>query len=618
MTDVEEAAPLAVGQRHSPAARDIPTALSSNQCIHELFEEQARRTPYASAIVSEAGTLTYKELDRRADLIAQELRGLGVRPEVLVGVHMEKSPEMVIGIIAILKAGGAYVPMDPQSPVDRLTDAPLRLILSKPHLVPRLASFECPVLLVDRGSYSTADQLIAETARLPIPDNLAYVIYTSGSTGQPKGVAVEHRSLVNSTMARHDWYHVPKAFLLLPAMAFDSAVAGIFGTLTRGGALHLPSPGTEAEVRAICDLIDRYEIDSTLTLPSLYELLLEASGPNSLRSLRTVTVAGERCPSSLVSKSRTILPAVELFNEYGPTEATVWSTVWRAPESDATELSSVPIGRPIAGVRVSVINPAGDLVEDGEAGELCIAGAGLARGYLGKPDLTATSFEADSTGPPGSRRYHTGDLVRRRSDGELEFLGRTDRQLKTRGYRVEPGEVENAITLYPGARQAAVVATAQRPDTTLTAFVIGEPIDPTALREFLLAKLPSYMVPADIRQVESFPVTPNGKVDLRALGELLLIGHGIEGENAPLSATERVAARVWCEVLGLPHVERTRSFFDLGSSLDAVRIAVRLSQMFGAEIPMLWVYEAATVEHLAEWLIGNVDTAEAIAERWFQ
>lgn len=590
----------------------------ANQCVHDLVASAAQHEPHAPAVVSPEVTLTYAELDQRANALADELQKRDVGPEVLVGVHLPKSPSMVVGILAILKAGGAYVPLDPASPIDRLSDVPVRLVLSQRTLAHRPAVSCASVLCLDEDWDLSTDQPEFTPARPANPENLAYVIYTSGSTGRPKGVAVTHRSLVGSTLARQAWYRPPQTFLLLSAMAFDSAVAGIFGTLTRGGALHLPAPGTESDLDMVGQLIQRGDIDTVLTLPSVYELLLDTAKPSELASLRTVTVAGERCPPGLPAKSRACLPTVDLLNEYGPTEATVWSTVWRAPEDDLSDLDTVPIGRSVDGIRVSVLDPAGAPVPDEIPGELCIGGAGLARGYYERPDLTAAAFEPDPTGPAGARRYRTGDLVRRRSDGELEFLGRMDRQVKVRGYRVEPDEIEDAMQRHPDVRQAAVVSPAGTGDTTLVAFVTGPSVDPADLRTFLSGTLPTYMVPSEIRTLDRMPLTRNGKVDLRALEALVPTPGELTGDEEPRGAIERTVAMVWCEILGIPHVGRTRSFLDIGGSLAVVRVALRLSQVFGAQVPLLWVYEAPTVEMLAEWLTSNISDVATTAEAYLR
>ncbi|WP_433235020.1 non-ribosomal peptide synthetase [Actinomadura nitritigenes] len=605
-------------ESHLPLHRTSSVSLADrfgtqpDPCIHDLFEEQVRRTPEAIAALWDGGELTYGELNRRADSLAFRLQQLGVKPEAHVGVRLDKSPELLVAILGVLKAGGAYVPIDPQAPPERLENAQLQLIASLPNSQPLPSTAACLVVHLDRMD-GPASVPSGKPAKLARPAHLAYIIYTSGSTGRPKGVAVEHRSLVASTLARRDRYPVPQIFLLLSAVAFDSAVAGIFGTLTRGGALCFPPPNTESDARAMCRLIARHGVDTTLTLPSFYELLIESSEPGQLASLRTVTVAGERCPATLPIKSRDRLPAVELFNEYGPTEATVWSTVWKADKNRPPTDGPVPIGRPVAGARISIVDSTGRSVSDGSPGELCLAGPTLARGYVGRPALTARAFEADPNGPPGSRRYRTGDRVRFRPDGELEFLGRLDRQLKIRGYRVEPAEIEDAILSLPGVRQAVVAPARRQAQTTLIAFILGD-ADADLVRDHLFEKLPSYLVPAEIAKVAEFPLTPNGKIDTDALTDARAREFSAAEADAPASALERTVTTAWCEILDLPRIPRTQSFFELGSSLEAIKVSLRLSEMFQTEIPMLWIYEAATVELLATWLLENVDGARRRAD----
>jgi acyl-coenzyme A synthetase/AMP-(fatty) acid ligase len=442
------------------------------------------------------------------------------------------------------------------------------------------------------------------------------VIYTSGSTGAPKGVAVEHHSLVSSTQARIAFYPAPRAFLLLSAVAFDSAMAGIFGTLTQGSALCLPPAGMETDPREIARLIAAHRIDALLALPSLYELLLEAAEGAQLASLRTVIVAGERCPPRLVTQSRARVPTAALVNEYGPTEATIWSTAWRAPPHPAAPpQSTVPIGRPIDGVRVWLRDGSGQQVAAGETGELCVSGAGVARGYLGRPDLTAAVFVADPAGPPGARLYRTGDLARQRADGELEFVGRMDRQLKIRGFRIEPAEIEEAILRLGGVRQAVVMESPRAPGAALAAFVTADGLTPAQVRQSLGDRLPAYMVPTEVCLLEALPLTLTGKVDHRMLASMLTQADGAAADP-PRSPTERVVAQLWREVLHRAPIGRSDNFLDLGQSLDAMRIALQLSQLFRVEVPLLWVYEAPTVEAIAQLLESMVANASTIAATW--
>jgi amino acid adenylation domain-containing protein len=577
--------------------------------IHELVLAQAVAAPDALAVVAPGATLTYEVLVRRAGALAGRLHAGGVGPEVLVGIRLAKTPELLVAVLAVLMAGGAYVPLDPVAPPGRVAGVPLHLVLTTADLLARDGDPGAPAWTLDRLAGGLA---LTGASPVPSPDNLAYVIYTSGSTGRPKGVAVTHRALVASTLAREDWYEPPQAFLFLPAVAFDSAVAAIFGTLTRGGALHLPAPGAEADGRALARIVAERRIDSLLALPSIYELLLDSAVPGQLDPLRSVTVAGERCPPGLPARSRQEVPGADFTNEYGPAEMAVWSTAWRAPRKGSLDLDTVPIGRPIGGVRADVLDPAGLPVPAGMPGELFLAGPTMARGYHEQPDLTEAAFQPDPAGPPGARRYRTGDLVRLRPDGELEFLGRADRrQVKIRGHRVEPGEVEEALCRHPGVRRAAVIAVPVAGGVSLAGFVTGPAADPAELREYLRRTLPEYLVPATIRRVESLPTTVNGKIDTDALAALPAAGTG----DQPRTDLERVVAEVWCATFQVTAVGREQEIFDLGGSLAVARIALQLSGVFDVQVPLLWVYESATVAGLARWLAEHSPGAAEIARR---
>ena len=448
------------------ATRSVEPA---DACIHRWFEVQASRTPDAAAVFWDGGELSYRDLNARANTLAHHLRSLGVGPEVCVGLCVERSPDMLVGILGILKAGGAYVPLDPEYPEARLrfalqdTGAPV--VLTQRWLVERLPQTGARIVCLDADEWTTG------TAVGPCrsaPDDLAYVIYTSGSTGLPRGVLVSHRNLAHSTRARLACYpKAPERFLLLPSLAFDSSVAGIFWTLCTGGTLVLPRQRAEQDVHELAELISHRQVTHTLCLPALYELILEHAVPTQLASLDTVIVAGEACPPSLPRRHRERLPGTLLFNEYGPPEATVWSTAYQVPpDFDAPR---VPIGRPIADSRSYVLDAHRQPLPVGVAGELYIGGAGVARGYLGRPDATAERFIPDPFGgEPGARLYRTGDLVRWLRDGNLEFLGRTDQQLKIRGHRIEPGEIEAALRQHPGVRESVVVA---RSDALLAALM---------------------------------------------------------------------------------------------------------------------------------------------------
>jgi amino acid adenylation domain-containing protein len=444
-------------------------------CIHTLIEKQAKETPSSQAVVFEDQTITYGALDHAANVLAKRLTDIGVRPETLVGIYLERSPELIVAILGVLKAGGAYVPIDPTYPDKRvefiLQDTKCPVVIAH-----HASNDQIPLFMRDGydGSVVMIDDLrttIPEKIDLKLPEinsnNLAYVIYTSGSTGKPKGVMVTHQNLVHSTIARINYYpDLIESFLLLSSFAFDSSMVGIFGTLCQGGKLVLPRQRQEQDALSLVSLINQHQVTHMLALPSLYMVLLDLFSKKPLKSLRNIIVAGESCPPDLAERHFKILPDVRLYNEYGPTEATVWSTVYELTQADAQGL--VPIGKPIANTQIFILDPHGHPCPIGFAGELFIGGEGVARGYLNHPALTAQRFTpnpfirnllAEATDPISSTRiYKTGDLARWRPDGEIEFLGRIDNQIKLRGYRVELGEIEHVLLSHPNIREAAVIA----------------------------------------------------------------------------------------------------------------------------------------------------------------
>jgi amino acid adenylation domain-containing protein len=447
--------------------------------IQNSIEAHARHTPNEIAVSYRDQSITYAALDLRANRVASWLRARGIRDGACVGLCVERSIEMIVGILGILKAGGAYVPLDPAYPPARiafaLEDTRAKVVLTQAHLRPILPvqhTTPTEVMVLDDPKFSTGDAASIDPATTSAQP--AYVIYTSGSTGRPKGVAVSHRNLVSSTLARFDFYPGRvERFLLLSSFAFDSSVVGIFWTLCQGGTLVLPEQKQEQDVMAIAGLIDRKAVTHTLCLPSLYAVLIEHAKPEQLRSLKAVIVAGETCPPNLIRAHQERLPHSALYNEYGPTETTVWSTACRIDTLDIRPGARVPIGKPISNTQIIVLDQHGQLVPVGVAGELYIGGAGVVAGYLNRPELTAERFvevhASLSTQSPimhmhhSPKMYRTGDLVRWRGDGLIEFLGRADQQVKIRGFRIEPGEVEDVLRTHPAVQDAVVVARYQSP-----------------------------------------------------------------------------------------------------------------------------------------------------------
>jgi amino acid adenylation domain-containing protein len=434
-----------------------PATMVADDFVDGLIQAEARRAPGAIALRANGRAITYAELDARANALANRLLALGVGPGQCVGVYADRSAELVIGVIGVLKAGGAYVPLDPAWPRDRLRfivdDTRAGVVVAQRGIAGGAAWLAGRIVDVDAADPLPIPSMVPSPTRSPA--DTAYVIHTSGSTGRPKGVPVTHASLVHSTAARRQHYGAgPERFLLLSSFAFDSSVAGIFWTLCTGGTLVLPAPRVEQDIDQLVRLISAERITHTLCLPTLYALILEHGDPAHMTSLQTVIVAGEACAPGLARRHHEVLPHAKLHNEYGPTEATVWSTVFTVPR-DFTG-SRVPIGRPTAGTRVYVLDAHRRPVPIGVPGELFIGGRGIAREYLQRPEETAYRF-VDDPFAEGSRLYRTGDRVRWLGDGTLDFLGRIDRQVKIRGYRIEPAEIESVLLDHPAVHDCVVV-----------------------------------------------------------------------------------------------------------------------------------------------------------------
>jgi myxalamid-type nonribosomal peptide synthetase MxaA len=513
---------LTAAERDSLAEWNATAApYPGERTVHSLIEDQADRTPFTVAVSAGDDHLSYRELDRRANQLAHLLRDRGVGPETLVGVVATRSTGTIVAMLAVLKAGGAYVPLDPDYPPARLRiirdDADLHLVIAEPDVA-------CLVPDGNQGTIAAGDAARhgypgTRPAPLAGPANLAYVIYTSGSTGQPKGVLVPHRQIVHSTAAR--WAHgrfSPGAYAPPVPLSFDASCAAIYWSLCRGGRLVLPTDAAAKDPRLFAKLIKDENVTHLTGMPSFYALVLSA-GSHPLRTIRDASIGGEVMPPDVPAEHAHTLPLARLYNDYGPTEATVWSTthLCRGDERGA----SVPIGRPIQNVRVHVLDHNLQPVPAGFPGQICIAGEGLARGYLGRLAATAEHFVPDPFGPPGSRMYLTGDLGVLGPDGELEFAGRIDAQVKVRGFRVELTEIESVLREHPGVAAAAVAADRRDGDTRLVAHVVaGNPARPPSdsdLAACLRGQLPGYMVPSKIVFRDSIPVSPTGKIDRAAL-----------------------------------------------------------------------------------------------------
>ncbi|MGK6311334.1 amino acid adenylation domain-containing protein, partial [Variovorax sp. DT-64] len=546
-----------------------------------LFERQARRTPDATALVFGEEQLSYAELDRRANRLAHRLIGLGVEPETRVGIAAERSLEMVVGLLGILKAGAAYVPLDPDYPAERLAymvaDSGIDLVLTQSHLRGRIPGLDAlQVLALDGMALGTGPD---HDPGVPLHgEHLAYVIYTSGSTGRPKGAANRHRSLRNRLAwgQQHQPLDPGDAVLQKTPFSFDISFWEVFWPLSVGARLVLAGPGDHRDPQRIAELVRRHGITTIHFVPSMLQAFMAHGAARSCAGLRRIICSGEALPADLQQRVLAALPQVALLNLYGPTEAAIEVTWWRCREDG---LPTVPIGRPVANIRTHVLDAGLDLVPQGVPGELYLGGVGLARGYLGRPGLTAERFVADPFDSEGARLYRTGDLVRWNGEGQLEYLGRIDHQVKIRGFRIELGEVEAQLLAQPGVREAVVVAREGAGGARLVAYITaggGQLPDAALLKEQLGRTLPDYMVPGAIVVLEGLPLNANGKVDRKALPEPVLDGASQDHER-PHGEMEEALARIWCEVLGVERVGRHDNFFELGGhSLLALQLLERV------------------------------------------
>jgi amino acid adenylation domain-containing protein len=611
-------------------------AYPSNKLIHELFAEQVEKTPEATAVEFEGRQLTYVELNRQANRLAHSLQRLGVKPEARVAICVERGLEMIVGLLAILKAGGAYVPLDPVYPQERLQymleDSEPVALLTQAHVKERMGPLPAGLPTLDLTDAAWNHQTESTPTNVGLlPEHLAYLLYTSGSTGKPKGVMVSHQNLVSSTFARKLVYGKLGRFLLLSSISFDSSVAGIFGSLLYGGTLIIAPDDLVHDSLRLLQAVQRLRVESLLCIPSLYQYLLEysAADGDQMKYLSRVIVAGEVCPPELVAKSAQQYPQVELFNEYGPTEGTVWASMHHCTHPLSRQ--SVPIGRPIANTRVYILDARGEPVPIGAAGELYIGGTGVTRGYLHRPELTAERFVPDPYAEQtGARMYKTGDIGRWLVDGKLEFVGRNDDQVKIRGFRIELGEIAARLQEHPAVEEAAVIA---REDTAgekrLVAYyrsasqhVLPDPESFLSdVRLFLRERLPEYMVPAAYVRLDSLPLTPNGKLDRRALPAPQGNAYAVRRYEPPQGDLETALAAIWGEMLKLERVGRHDDFFALGGqSLLALRVLFRVNDCFQTELSVSTLLEHSVLMEFAQKLRSisgrSVEALEKIAKIW--
>jgi len=587
--------------------------------VHELFEQQVEVRPDAVALSAGGKQVSYRELNEQANRLAHHLRGLGVGTEVLVGICLERSADLVVALLATLKAGGAYVPLDPGYPTDRLAfmlaDTAAPVLITDAELPTRLPHFDGAVVCLD----TDAEAIAAEPTDTPSAgsggDSLAYVMYTSGSTGEPKGAMIEHRA-ISRLVKGSDYidFGPDEVFLQLAPVSFDASTLEIWGALLNGARLAIfpPEPPTAEGLAAII----RTEGVTTLWLTAALFHHVTAEAPETFRGLRQLLSGGDVLAVEHVRAAVAELGGGRFVNGYGPTETTTFACCY--PLTSTTELGdSLPIGRPIANTETYILDSRRHPVPIGVAGELYIGGPEVARGYLNRPELNAERFVPHPfSDRPGERLYRTGDRVRYRHDGTIEFLGRFDDQVKIRGFRVEPGEVEAALLRHPDVREAAVVAR-RTPDgdQRLIAHTVGaEPTATTSeLRTHLARSLPEHMIPAAFVSLEELPRTPNGKLDRRALPEPSWDRPALEqGYVAPQSPLEDRLARIYAELLGLDRVGRDDDFFELGGhSLLAVRLFSVIDRKLGVKLPLAVLFQGGSVAELAAAIEHERETTSA-------
>jgi amino acid adenylation domain-containing protein/FkbH-like protein len=579
--------------------------------LQGLFEEQVERTPDAVAVAWDSGQVTYAELNRRVNRLARGLRKLGVGPDVLVGVCMDRSPEMLAAMLGILKAGGAYFPLDPDYPQDRLAfmirDGQARLVLGKERFAANLPSGAARLVTLDAVLAEASLEGAANPVSWSTAQNLAYVMYTSGSTGTPNGVAVSQQSIIRLVHApNYVQLTTDDIVLHLAPPTFDAATFEVWASLLHGGRLVL-APYDKPSLEQVGQTLVRHGISTMWLTSGLFHQLVDHD-VDVFRSVRQLLAGGDVLS---VSHLRTVLarfPSCRLINGYGPTENTTFTCCHAIQLDETKSAASVPIGRPITGTEVFVVDPHQRAVPIGVAGELVTGGIGLARGYLGRPALTAERFVPSmASEDAGARLYRTGDLVRYLESGAIEFLGRHDHQLKIRGFRVELGEIETALTSHPMVRACVVVAQAGPTAKRLIAYLVADSDSTpstTQLREYLGQRLPDYMVPSVFVTLDAFPLTTNGKVDRRALPSPDQSRPELDNQFvAPKPGTEARLAEIWSELLGLEQVGRHDNFFELGGhSLIGTQVVSRVRQSIGIDLPLRYLFERPTIAGLAEWL----------------
>jgi amino acid adenylation domain-containing protein len=589
----------------------------SDKCVHDLLEAQSHLTPEKTALICRDRSLTYRSLWEKVRRLSTHLRGLGVAPETIVAIMMDRSLDMMVALLGVLKAGGAYLALDPAFPSERiafmLKDSDARVVLTQSNYTTQLAESPATAIALDEFDFDDERTDLGGTLTSDQPaSSLAYLMYTSGSTGTPKGVMVEHRNVVNFFAAMDRVIGTETGvWLAVTSISFDISVLELLWTLNREFTVVVQAGedglGASGDY-SIAAQIQRHRVTHLQCTPTLAKALTRSTETlSAMRLLRKLFLGGEALPLSLANQLGETI-ASEIFNMYGPTETTVWSTTHKLTKAAA----SVPIGKPIANTDVYIVDDEGTLASIGAAGELYIGGDGVTRGYWRRPELTAERFIANRFDRErGGKLYRTGDLVRYRDDGEIEFIGRTDQQVKIRGFRIELGEIETVLGAHPAIHEAIVVARRDHSDNSfLAAYVVakaGASVSAGELKDHARQTLPEYMIPSIISFISAMPLTPNGKTDRKALPN-----PGLDRVREPAisgsasTELERVIADLWQDALGVDTVGLKVNLFDLGAnSLSVAEVATSLRLRLKREIPLTDLFSYPTITALAAHLSGR-------------
>ncbi len=583
------------------------------QGIHQIINNIGNLNPDKVALTFKNETFTYQVLNKRADAIALTLIKMTRSRNEIVGLCIDRSLDMIVAMLGILKAGCGYVPLDPNYPKKRLNfilkDAGCHIVLTQKDLKEEFNESKRQLLLIDEEeSYKFEDQ-----PNLPDvnEDDIAYIIYTSGSTGRPKGVPISHKNIISSNSGRLEFYpENPEVFLLMSSISFDSSKAGIFWTLCTGGNLLITENRVEQDILQLENLIKDHGVTHTLLLPTVYKLILDHASSQNLSSLKSVIVAGETCLPSLCNTHFAKLPNVRLYNEYGPTEATVWCSAYEI--KDRVEYRTVPIGKPVAGNRIYLFNPNMSLVPFGSSGEIYVGGPGLTKGYLNRPDLTNRVFISNPYDDPklGEKLYKTGDFGRYNHNGNIEYLGRADQQVKIRGFRIELDEIEEAILRNDKVYEAVTIINERGGTKTLVAFIKGdEKLDKASLKDDLKKILPDFMIPSTFILLDEIPQLPNGKIDKKSLLNLDISSNrqNVSKGKTPQGEIAITLSEIWKEVLGCDNIAIDDNFFEIGG--DSIKSIEMLSKVRneGINLSPNQIFEHQTIEELEKFVLKNKD-----------